>query len=237
MGELSKMGKAIARGARIRLVVSIVMAIAPLVVLGWLCGSSFLAGMIHQDLAGPVFWLQFMCFPFAAVIFGVVLGLWLRGINLKPYREVLGPVAVESRYLLSGAKWTVTSPGPKAEFRLVRRSFTLVVEGDAFADIRGGRDNALARLATGSSWEVEELGEGVLVASKDGAALRAHLERDGVREAWSRLLVDDRRSLRALYLTPGKSATLSFRYIPTHLMTTEVVREWVADMDTILGNT
>ena len=122
MGELSNMGNAIARGARIRLVVSLVMAIAPLVVLGWLCGSSFLACMIHQDLAGPVFWLQFMCFPFAAVIFGVVLGLYGLGmvvgalaaptiLRRLPFGVVIaiGPVAgLAASLVMTLTIWTPT---------------------------------------------------------------------------------------------------------------------------------
>lgn len=233
MSEETKLVKALGRAALVRSLVGLFGAVAPVLVLGWLCGSALLAGMVHEDLAAPVFWVQFACFPFVAIALGVGLGLLLRRMILAPYREILDPLGPSSRYLLSGRRWTVDEPGLQAEIRLARRSFFVMVRGDPSADLRGGRDNALARLVRGEAWSSEAVGDGVVVASKDAEALRAHLDGPGVREAWQALLPDDRRSLRAVQVEPGRGATLSFRQVPVRILTTDNVRTWLSQLQVL----
>ncbi len=232
--EGAKIAKALGRAAMLRTVVGIGSAVAPILVLGWLCGSSLLAGLVHEELAAPVFWSQFLCFPFAAVAGGVGVGLLLRRLILAPYRLALDPLGPSSRYLLSGRKWTVPVKGHTAELRLARRSFFVVIDGGPGLDLRGGRDSLFAQKIRGDSWAVEHLDNNGVVLCKDSAALEGHLARAGVREAWQRLLGNDGRSLRSVHVKPGSGITLSMRHVPQEVLRTRVIRQWLEDLATVL---
>lgn len=237
MSEESKLARSMGRGALARLVMSAIGCVGPVLVLGWLLGTSFLAALIDDNLAQMVFFCQLFALPPLGIALGIGGGLFLRRWLLGPFRRALDPLGPSSRYLLSGVKWTIPRGGDlaPAQVRLAGRTFVFFLPGSPSVDLRGGRDNALARMVRGEAWTSEELGGGAFVASRDGAALAAHLEDPEVREAWRRLLSDDLRSLRGVHLDPARGVSLTLRHVPDSELTEERARAWLGDLERILA--
>jgi len=226
MGELGKIGGAYVR----RLGLSFGLSLGLMMVFGtMLCVLPVCAGLIHEDLIGPVFWCAFLSIPFVMVP-GFIGGALLWRLRHNGVMDAtFAPIGPGRLYLLSGRQWQGDWGARRATARIAQRTLTVSLSGSPPHDVRIGRDNALAR-AAGRALGVEPVDhDGLLVFSREGIGL---MEQEGVAEAVAALLRDDGRTLRNLHVDPSTGVTLTLRHATLQLVETEA---WLVAMEIVLG--
>lgn len=213
--ELGKIGGAYGRGCLLQLLV------VPAVFLAFLAifGLPVCAGMIHEDLAAPTFWCLFLSFPPFVVVTSLVVGLSIRGRNLRILDAAMEGFGRGQNYMMSGRQWSVDRGGRKVSAWFIRGTFVMTVPGAPGIDVQLGRDNALARVAGQAAGRVRrELPDGVVAFGADEAGLDAFLASPGVVDAATTLCAQDGRSLRSVAIRAGRDAQLTTRHLPATQM-------------------
>lgn len=222
MSEIGKIGQGLARNSRYKLIAYVVGV--PLV-LGFMGGTILCAGLIHEDLAAVVFWVEFLSMPPIAVIVALVVGLRMRRAVAEPLDRALAPMLGPHTGSIGSLKWARVAQGRRYRARFYKYQLILQVDCQSSLDLRAGLDNKLARMAA-KGWEKRSLPGGVLVMAQDPAILDAFLDMPAVPEAILALIHQDGRSLRSLYIK-GTELGWVTKYLPNTELTEENGRRWI----------
>jgi hypothetical protein len=222
MSELGKVGQGFFQHGRIKLLAYVLGV--PLI-LGFLGGSVLCAGLIHEDLAAVVFWLEFMSLPPLAIVIALVVGLRMRKAVSEPLDAALAPMLGPHKGAIGSLKWARVVDGRRYRASFYKYQLILQVDCQSTLDLRAGLDNKLAQWAS-KGWEKRSLPGGVVVMCKDLVALDTFLDLPAVPEAIVSLIRQDGQSLRSLYIKGSELGWVS-KYMPTSEFTPEAGRTWL----------
>lgn len=195
------------------------------IVLAFLGGSVLCAGLIHEDLAAVVFWLEFLSLPPLAIVVALVVGLRLRKRVSEPLNRALAPMLGPHTGSIGSLRWNRVVDGRRYRARFYKYQLILQVDCQAALEIRAGLDNKLAQLVS-QGWEKRSLPGGVVVFGRDPALLEAFLDQPAVPEAITTLIHQDGRSLRSLYLKKGELGWVT-KYLPETELSEANGRRWM----------
>ncbi len=193
--------------------------------LAFLGGSVLCAGLIHEDLAAVVFWLEFLSLPPLVIVIAVVVGLRLRKRVSEPLNRALAPMLGPHRGSIGALRWHRVVDGRRYRAHFYKYQLLVQVDVRSALEIRAGLDNKLAQLAS-KGWEKRSLPGGVVVFARNAAQLDAFLDQPAVPEAITTLIHQDGRSLRSLYLKKGELGWVS-KYMPETELSAENGRRWM----------
>lgn len=194
-------------------------------VLGFLGGSVLCAGLIHEDLAAVVFWVEFLSLPPVAIVVALVVGLRMRKAVAAPLDAALAPMLGPHTGSIGSLKWSRVVDGRRYRARYYKYQLILQVDCQSGLDIRMGIDNKLAQ-AVSKGWDKRSLPGEILVMAKDPVAMDAFLALPAVPEAIAALIKQDGRSLRSLYIKGGELGWVT-KYMPAPEFSPQAGRTWI----------
>lgn len=194
-------------------------------VFGFIGGSVLCAGLIHEDLAVLVFWVEFLSLFPLSILIALVVGLRMRKAVAEPLDRALAPMLGPHQGSIGSLRWHRVVDGRRYRARFYKYQLILQVDCQVDLELRAGLDNKLARMAA-KGWAERSLPGGVVVFARDQAVLDAFLDLPAVPEAITALIDQDGRSLRSLYIQRGELGWVC-KYLPDSELSEANGRRWL----------